>query len=145
VNEDVHSDLFEIRLNENGIRYIRKFVILTRFIVLAGIISSMIIFVVSFGRIFFDVFDYSILDAWQTLYFRLTPFFAFLLTVFYLFQLFYYWRIKRLLEDAIESKNEILFNASFLALLKNAGWGLVLGITDVIVCTFDLLFFVNYY
>jgi len=144
MNEESNNDLFGLRLNEQGIRYVRKFAILVKFVVLTGAISSLFLFIISVGRIIDPVY-YDQIDFWENAYFNVYPYFTIILTILLLFQLYYYWKVKFQLEEAIENKNEIVFNESFKSLLQNAIWGLISGIASLIVATIDLLFWIKYY
>jgi NADH:ubiquinone oxidoreductase subunit 6 (subunit J) len=145
MSTDDTSELFEIKLNDRGIRFIRKFVTLVQIAILTGIVGSLIVFIIDLGRITNNTTDYTALDKWETAYFKSYPFFSLFLTGLFLVQLYYYWKLKEHLEEAINDKNELAFNQSFEALFKNAIWGLVLGVASLIVTVIDLFFWVNYY
>ena len=145
MSDESQHDIFEPRLNERGIRYIMKFASIVKIVILTGFISSLLFFIISSGRIFNDTTDYSILDPWQTAFYRSYPYFTIFLNILFLFQLYYYWKIKQNLEEAIYEKNETTFNESFEALFKYAVWGLILGIASLVIAMIDLLFWVNYY
>jgi len=145
MSDESQHDIFEPRLNERGIRYIMKFASIVKIVILTGVISSLFLFITSLGRIFKDTIDYSILDAWETAFYRSYPYFTVILNIIFLFQLYYYWKIKQNLEKAITEKNEAKFNGSFEALFKNAVWGVILGVASLVISMIDLLFWVNYY
>ena len=145
MGDESQHDIFEPRLNERGIRYIMKFASIVKIVILTGVISSLFLFITSLGRIFKDTIDYSILDAWETAFYRSYPYFTVILNIIFLFQLYYYWKIKQNLEEAITEKNEAKFNGSFEALFKNAVWGVILGVASLVISMIDLLFWVNYY
>lgn len=145
MSDEGQHDIFEPRLNERGIRYIMKFTSIVKIVILTGVISSLILFITSVGRIFNDTIDYSILDAWETAFYKSYPYFTVILNILFLFQLYYYWKIKQNLEEAISEKNEATFNGSFEALFKNAVWGVILGVASLVISMIDLLFWVNYY
>ena len=145
MSDESQHDIFEPRLNERGIRYIMKFASIVKIVILTGVISSLFLFITSLGRIFKDTIDYSILDAWETAFYRSYPYFTVILNIIFLFQLYYYWKIKQNLEEAITEKNEAKFNGSFEALFKNAVWGVILGVASLVISMIDLLFWVNYY
>ena len=145
MSTDNTSELFEIKLNERGIRFIRKFATLVKIVILTGIAGSLIVFIIDFGRITNDTTDYTALDQWETAYFKSYPFFSLFFAAIFLIQLYYYWKVKQHLEEAINDKNEVAFNESFEALFKNSVWGLILGVASLIITVIDLLFYVNYY
>lgn len=145
MSDEGQHDIFEPRLNERGIRYIMKFTSIVKIVILTGVISSLFLFITSVGRIFNDTIDYSILDAWETAFYKSYPYFTVILNILFLFQLYYYWKIKQNLEEAISEKNEATFNGSFEALFKNAVWGVILGVASLVISMIDLLFWVNYY
>ena len=145
MSDESQHDIFEPRLSERGIRYIMKFASIVKIVILTGVISSLFLFITSLGRIFKDTIDYSLLDPWEIAYYRSYPYFTLVLNILFLFQLYYYWKIKQGLEEAISDKNEATFNGSFEALFKNAVWGFILGIASLIISTIDLLFWINYY
>ena len=131
MSDEGQHDIFEPRLNERGIRYIMKFTSIVKIVILTGVISSLFLFITSVGRIFNDTIDYSILDAWETAFYKSYPYFTVILNILFLFQLYYYWKIKQNLEEAISEKNEATFNGSFEALFKNAVWGVILGVASL--------------
>ena len=145
MSDEGQHDIFEPRLNERGIRYIMKFTSIVKIVILTGVISSLFLFITSVGRIFNDTIDYSILDAWETAFYKSYPYFTVILNILFLFQLYYYWKIKQNLEEAISEKTEATFNGSFEALFKNAVWGVILGVASLVISMIDLLFWVNYY
>ena len=145
MSDEGQHDIFEPRLNERGIRYIMKFTSIVKIVILTGVISSLFLFITSVGRIFNDTIDYSILDAWETAFYKSYPYFTVILNILFLFQLYYYWKIKQNLEEAISEKNEATFNGSFEALFKNAVWGVILGVASLVISMIDLLFWENYY
>ena len=145
MSTDDTSELFEIRLNNRGIRFIRKFPTLVKISILTGIAGSLIVFIIDFGRITNDTTDYTALGRWEAAYFKSYPFFSLFLTGIFLVQLYFYWKVKQHLEEAINDKNEVAFNESFEALFKNAIWGLILGVASLIITMIDLFFWINYY
>jgi len=145
MSDESQHDIFVPRLNEKGIGYIMKFASIVKIVILTGVISSLFLFITSLGRIFNDTIDYSFLDPWEIAYYKSYPYFTLVLNILFLFQLYYYWKIKQSLVEAIDDKNEVTFNGSFEALFKNAVWGLILGIASLVISMIDLLFWVNYY
>ena len=141
MSDEGQHDIFEPRLNERGIRYIMKFTSIVKIVILTGVISSLFLFITSVGRIFNDTIDYSILDAWETAFYKSYPYFTVILNILFLFQLYYYWKIKQNLEEAISEKNEATFNGSFEALFKNAVWGVILGVASLVISMIDLLLY----
>lgn len=145
MNDESHNDIFGLRLNEQGISYIRKFATFVRFVILTGVISSFFLCIIALGRIINDPTDYIEFNFWQTAYYKSFPYFTLVLNILFLIQIYFYWRISQLLKEAVHNTNEIAFNESFRALLKNAIWGVILGGATVIMSTIDLLFWINYW
>jgi hypothetical protein len=145
MSTDNTSELLSIKLNERGIRFIRKFATLVKIMSLTGVVCSILIFIINIGRITNDTIDYVVLDNWESIYYKSYPYFSLLWTVLFLIQLYYYWKVKQDLEQAINDKNEIAFNESFGSLFKNAAWGLVAGVASLIITVIDLLFWMDYY
>ena len=75
MSSDDASDLFEIKLSEDGIKYIRKFAWLVKFVVILGILISIASISSGIYYILGNTVDYSTLDYSKRLYFKLFPFF----------------------------------------------------------------------
>ena len=76
MSRDDASDLFEIKLSEDGIKYIRKFARLVKFVVILGILISIASISSGIYYILGNTVDYSALDYSKRLYFKLFPFFS---------------------------------------------------------------------
>ena len=125
MNNDDTSDLFEIKLTEDGIRYIRKFAQLVKFVVILGILISIASISSGIYYILKNTFDYSTLDYWKRLYFTLFPFFQCLHSLLFLVQLYFYWRFKKYILVGVNYKNETNFNQAFYELYKNGVWAII--------------------
>lgn len=145
MNADNSSDLFEIKLSEEGIKYIRKFATVAKFLVFIGALVSLLIFIVAITRIMIGNPDSSDLDFFQIFYFESYSYFNLLHGILFLIQLFSYWKLKNLIENGINNKDEIIFNRSFKALFINAVWGVVTLSTSLLMAALDTFFFFKYY
>ena len=119
------SDLFEIKLSEDGIKYIRKFAWLVKFVVILGILISIASISSGIYYILGNTVDYSILDYSKRLYFKLFPFFQCLHSLLFLVQLYFYWRFKKYILVGVNYKNETNFNQAFHELYKNRIWAII--------------------
>ena len=125
MSSDDASDLFEIKLSEDGIKYIRKFAWLVKFVVILGILISIASISSGIYYILGNTVDYSILDYSKRLYFKLFPFFQCLHSLLFLVQLYFYWRFKKYILVGVNYKNETNFNQAFHELYKNGIWAII--------------------
>ena len=137
------NNLFDIRLNDLGIRYIRKFATIAQFVFITTVIGSFFFLITGVGRIF-TPYDYSEYDFWYVAYVRAYLYIGVAIQVLSVLQVYYFWKLKKLLKESIANKDEILFNDAFKALFQNAVWGLLLGAAVLILGVFDLLFWMYY-
>jgi len=134
------SDLFDIKLSEDGIGYIRKFTRIVKFVIVIGILISAISITMGLYSQLSNKFDLSVLSYWRRVYFASYPFFQFLHAALFLVQIYFYWRFRQSLAFAINYKNEISFNQSFLFLYKNAIWAAISMSSAFIFSVFDLIY-----
>ena len=139
INDDA-SDLFEIKLSEDGIKYIRKFARLVKFVVILGILISIASISSGIYYILRNTVDYSILDYSKRLYFKLFPFFQCLHSLLFLVQLYFYWRFKKYILVGVNYKNETNFNQAFHELYKNGIWAIITMTIAFIFSAFDFIF-----
>ena len=145
MNADNDSDLFDIKLSEEGVRGIKKFSRLADIVVFLGTLNCLAILITAIPRIARGPNDYSDTDLIQEIYFNFSPYFNLIFGVLLSIQLFYYWQIKRSFAESIANKNEVTFNRSFSALVKNAIWGAVgLGLSMPF-SIFDAVVYFTYY
>jgi len=145
MDPDNTPDLFEIKLSQEGIRYITKFANVAKFLVLIGALISLLMLVVAAVRLKTDDLNGSSLDFWQEVYFRSFPYINLVHSILFILQLFYYWKLKKLITDGVNNKNEIAFNHSFKALFLNAVWGLITLSSSLVATSFDTFIFFKYY
>lgn len=145
MNVDNASDLFDIKLTDEGVRNIKKFSRLAEIVVFIGVFNCLATLITAIPRIFRGPYDYSDIDLIQQVYFNFSPYFNLIFCVVLSIQLFYYWQIKKSLAESIANKNELTFNRSFSALVKNAIWAIVgLGFS-VLFSIFDAVVYFKYY
>ena len=137
---DNSSDLFEIKLTEEGARYIRRFIPIVKFILILGILISTVSMADGIYFMLYNKVDFSMLDYWQSLYFKIFPFYQCFHSVLFLIQIYFYWKVRQHLKTGITYRNEISFNRSFLYLYKNAIWILLAFIGNFIFSILDLVY-----
>lgn len=140
MSSDDASDLFEIKVSEDGIKYIRKFAQLVKFVVILGILISIASISSGVYYIMGNKVDYSALDYWKRLYFKLFPFFQCLHSLLFLVQLFFYWRFKKYILTGVNYRNETNFNQAFHELYKNGIWAIITMTIAFIFSALDFIF-----
>ena len=140
MSSDDASDLFEIRLSEDGIKYIRKFARLVKFVVILGILISIASISSGIYYILGNTVDYSTLDYWKRLYFNLFPIFQCLHSLLFLVQLYFYWKFKKYILVGVNYKNETNFNKAFHELYKNGIWAIITMTIAFIFSALDFIF-----
>ena len=140
MSRDDASDLFEIKLSEDGIKYIRKFARLVKFVVILGILISIASISSGIYYILGNTVDYSALDYSKRLYFKLFPFFQCLHSLLFLVQLYFYWRFKKYILVGVSYKNETNFNQAFHELYKNGICAIITMTIAFIFSALDLIF-----
>ena len=134
------SDLFEIKLSEDGIKYIRKFARLVKFVVILGILISIASISSGIYYILGNTVDHSTLDYSKRLYFKLFPFFQCLHSLLFLAQLYFYWRFKKYILVRVSYKNETNFNQAFHELYKNGVWAIITMTIAFVFSALDFIF-----
>jgi hypothetical protein len=130
MEENVKPDLFEIKINQTGVDYVRK---LFR---VSGIIYFLII-AASLLHLFLNV--RSIVrnsniqvTGWDAIRMKLIQY-IWMVTIFgNLIAVLYYLKGIRLLNYGIQNDNEILFNRSFKYILRNAVFFIMIVILNLI-------------
>ena len=140
MSSDDASDLFEIKLSEDGIKYMRKFARLVKFVVIFGILISIASISSGIYYILGNTVDYSTSDHSKRLYFKLFPFFQCLHSLLFLVQLYFYWRFKKYILVGVNYKNETNFNQAFHELYKNGIWAIITMTIAFIFSTLDFIF-----
>ena len=140
MSSDDASDLFEIKLSEDGIKYIRKFARLVKFVVVLGILISIASISSGIYYILGNTVDYSSLDYSKRLYFKLFPFFQCLHSLLFLVQLYFYWRFKKYILVGVSYKNETNFSLAFHELYKNGIWAIITMTIAFIFSALDFIF-----
>jgi len=140
MSSDDASDLFEIKLSEDGIKYIRKFARLVKFVVILGLLISIASISSGIYYILGNTVDYSTLDYSKRLYFKLFPFFQCLHSLLFLVQLYFYWRFKKYILVGVNYKNETNFNQAFHELYKNGIWAIITMTIAFIFSALDFIF-----
>ena len=140
MSSDDASDLFEIKLSEDGIKYIRKFARLVKFVVILGILISIASISSGIYYILRNTVDDSTLDYWKRLYFNVFPFFQCLHSLLFLVQLYFYWRFKKYILVGVNYKNETNFNQAFHELYKNGIWAIITMTIAFIFSALDFIF-----
>ena len=137
---DDASDLFEIKLSEDGIKYIRKFAQLVKFVVILGILISIASISSGIYYILGNTVEYSALDYWERLYFKFFPFFQCLHSLLFIVQLYFYWRFKKYILVRVNYKNEANFNQAYHELYKNGIWAIITMTIAFIFSALDFIF-----
>ena len=140
MSSDDASDLFEIKLSEEGTRYIRKLLPLAKSILILGILISAVSIANGIYFMMNNKLDFSGLSYWQNLYFKIFPFYQCLHSVLFLMQIYFYWKVRQYLMAGIKYKNEISFNRSFFFFYKNAVWTIITFVTAFIFSVLDFVY-----
>lgn len=138
------SDLFEIKLSGDGIKYIRKFARLVRFVVIFGVLILIASISSGIYHLLSNTVDYSTLDHWERLYFKLFPFFQCLHSLLFLMQLYFYWRFKKYIFVGVNYKSETNFNQAFHELYKNGIWAIITMAVAFIFSALDFIFILSF-
>jgi len=136
MSTDNTPGLFEIKLNEEGTRFILKFVRIIRFGILFSCLISLLRIVASFITVL-DHRDYSSLPSWMRIYFFTYPYHNIIQGLFIFLLVYYYWKTGDLLKKGIDSKDESYFNNSFRMLYKYALWSTILTVSSFIFSVYD--------
>ena len=140
MSSDDASDLFEIKLSEDGIKYIRKFARLVKVVVILDILISIASISSGIYYILGNTVDYSTFDYSKRLYFKLFPFFQCLHSLLFLVQLYFYWRFKKYILVGVNYKNETNFNQAFHELYKNGIWAIITMTIAFMFSALDFIF-----
>lgn len=143
MSNDGSAELFEIKLSEDGIKYIRKFARLVKFVVIFGILISLASISSGIYYIIKNTGDYSALEHWKRLYFRMFPFFQCLHSLLFLVQLYFYWRFKKYILVAVNYENETHFNQAFHELYKNGAWAIITMTLAFIFSALDFIYILS--
>jgi hypothetical protein len=139
------TDLFDIKLTASGKLYIRKFVTISRAVILMGIIlllvhlASSIIRLIKYDPAIFAKNKLLLLDH------KILPYYLLIYTFLFLLQFYYYWKTGSYLKKAIDYNDETVFNNSLTALYRYAVSGLFIFILVFLRSLFDLYFVIQYY
>lgn len=139
------KDLFDIKLTTSGKTYIRKFAGVVRVAIFIGIIISLIYLtwaVIRTSRITSIVFEGDKLLRFQ---YKILPVYTAVHSILFFFQIYYYWKVSRYLSKGIGYNDEVTFNRSFMALYRNAVFGIITLILSLTMALFELYFEIKYY
>ena len=119
------EDIFETRINDLGKLYIRKFSILVRAVIFAGIFISLI-------HISSTIVRYLLLkpynfqpgshDWWD---YKLYPYYTLVYCILLYSQLYFYWQTTKYLQRGLMFNDEQTFNKAFRSLFRYALLGLI--------------------
>ena len=143
MDTDNTPGLFENKLSEEGIRYIRKFLRIVKFVLLIGILISALSMASGVYYKLKDRFDYSLFDYWQGLYFKFFPFYQWFHSILFLVQIYFYWKISQQFTAALKYENEISFNQAFRYLYINAIWALITMSVGLVFSIVDFLYILS--
>jgi uncharacterized membrane protein YcgQ (UPF0703/DUF1980 family) len=131
------SSLFEIRVNENGKSYIRKFLKL----IVPGLIFFGLTFIIGlFASVRYIILSYSTTNSLKIpLTVRVTYFFEVLTSVVNLLAIIFYMRFAYALKKGLAKNDEELFNRSFRYLSRNALLFLVTMIMTLLIWSWSSL------
>jgi hypothetical protein len=122
MDTESHKDLFEIRVNETGKRYLLKFYSFATIIFILNLVVASAFIVIQFDRIIKSGnFKYgdslSPLTKW---YFIVAPFFIIVHTIIGVLGLYYYVFFSKKIKESLRDNDEQQFNLSFQYLYINS-------------------------
>jgi len=145
MDQSPQQNLFDVKLNDPGKLYIRKFAVAARILILIGVLISLIFIT---GTIIRTVkVDPSIFanNKPLRLQHRIFPFYTVVYSILVFLQLYFYWKVSRCLSRGVNYNNELMFNESFAALYRNALFGIATLFLALLMNAFDLYLAAKYY
>jgi hypothetical protein len=131
------KDLFDTGISDSGKLYIRKFAAIARIAIFAGILITLIhIAQVTIHETIVNRGIYS-RDPILLLEHNVLPYYTALHAILLFLQLYYYWKLSRLLTLAGRSGNEQPLNDSFAALYHFAVYGMIIFILALVFSLLD--------
>jgi len=120
MQENESNNLFDIRLNHEGVTAIKKFAKIAKWVMLLIILFSLISVTDSFASYFLTNRKYSFGNKLVLLQSRIYPYYTLIYCGLAVIQTFNYLKVARNLSAAINNNDEIIFNRSFIYLFKNS-------------------------
>ena len=131
-------DIFEVKLNDEGVYYLRKIERLAPFVTVMAILLSVLYFISGV----YGILSVLKINAYGTYRYNLTDlfarnFFILIVAVLNLYMLNQFLRFVRFSMAGINNQDEQAFNKSFQYLLRNLYLGLLTGVVNVISLLFS--------
>ena len=122
MESESHEDLFDIRVNETGKRYIQKFYSLATLIFILNLVVALIFITIEIDRIIkIGNFKYAnSLSPLRKWYFIIAPYFIIFHTMFGVLGLYYYVFFSKKIKKSLKDIDEKGFNSSFRYLYLNS-------------------------
>ncbi|HEY6506241.1 MAG TPA: hypothetical protein VIZ28_19830 [Chitinophagaceae bacterium] len=139
------KDLFEIKLNDPGKMYIRKFAVLARVMILVGLfislihITSTVLRYTSFDPELYANYKYYLLEH------KFLPYYTVIYCLLFYPQMYTYWQVTKCLRKGLNYNDEAVFNKAFQALFRYSVFGVILMALSVLSYGFELFVFIKYY
>jgi hypothetical protein len=118
MNEEGHSDLFEIRINETSKKIIRKIYPLISISFILNILLALIIICISIYS--FREYDHSINGSPKRLYLFIYPFYSIVYSIIATVGGYFYFLFLKKLKWSVVNSDENAFNSSFKYVYRNA-------------------------
>jgi len=141
---DNQEDIFNIKLNAQGIDWIFRFCKTVKIVLLLGIFQagiSTIFNIIHIRNSELDLFKGKSLLRVEHLY---GPYYWILYSFFFILQLYFYWKFSVALKKSIVSLDEYGFNQSFGSISKNAKVAIILFVMSLAASIFNLIILIKY-
>lgn len=139
------QDLFEIKLNDSGKLYIRKFAVIARIAIVIGIIISFIHIAttVMWYTNYAPLVDNR--DSYFLLEYRFLPYYIVFYCLLFYPQMYLYWQVTKYLRNGLKDINEQTFNKAFRSLFKFSVFGVASLLLSSLFYGFELFVFIKRY
>jgi hypothetical protein len=105
------NELFSLRLNEEGVGYLLRYIKLVLIFIILGWLFTLVVIT---RDIFLLIQDYSVYENTTIrTYYQLYPILSLAATTIFIFQLIYGQKLARRLKIAIHHSDEMVFNSAF--------------------------------
>jgi len=141
-----NEDLFDVKINSSGKYYFRKYAVVVRAIILAGILLSIIHIASSVLWLLVIRRDYPPekgTDLWFE--YKILPFYVLFYCILLYPQLFFYWRATKFIRLGLKNHDEDAFNNAFRNLFRYAVMALGSVLLSFLSYGFELYMYIKDY
>jgi len=142
MENETNKDIFEIKLNETGKRYIQKFSSLGSIILIINVFVTLIIIGLEIYSLARDNNTKTITSPKEA-YFLIYPYYSICYSIVALAGLYYYVLFFKKIKNSVTNSDELRFNLSFKYLYRNALIFLISMILFTLIAVFQV--FVVFY